>query len=364
MHGDSLTLSPFLSGARVPARNNPAASNLCLLHALSRSTLTARPKLFKLLEDISAPRSKDGPVRMTSWIYVFSRFTPEALLFEALGIFLLCAAYAAFWVLKKRKHGVLGMHAPATAVKGYLSDLIVDAEQLRAQLWGLLGAEGSGAAFTIDPSKFTAVTAAPSTNASAAAGGDPAAATQMVALESKMLEQAKAMETIMGDKTRLEKELAEARAGAKPGAGGGGPSADLSKLQEKIALLEAKLAEYSVIEDDLANLKRLQQENAQLKAQLGGAPAPAPAATPAQAVQANPPAPEATAAADAAFEGLVDQVEQSLAAPEATPAPAEAPPAPAEAAAAQAPTEATSPPAGGDKSDADLVAEFEKMLNL
>src|SRR5689334_2552322 len=73
-----------------------------------------------------------------SWLYLFSEFTPEALLFEALIIFLLCAIYAAFWILRKRRFGVVETQLPAGPVKEYLNELIFNAEQLRAQLFGLL----------------------------------------------------------------------------------------------------------------------------------------------------------------------------------------------------------------------------------
>lgn len=364
---------------------------------------------------------------MASWVYVFSRFTQEALLFEALAIGLICAAYAAFWVLRKRKLGVLrnmNAEAPAGVVKAVLSELIFDAEQLHAQLFGLVaGHEHGGAGAYRSSTMFAPMTGAPSPSAAALAA-DPELAQKMMALEAKMIEQVKATEAISTDKARLEKELAAFKAGNPAAAGGD------AKVQEKMQQLEAKLAEYSVIEDDLANLKRLQQENAQLKAQLGGkapaagataAAAPTPAQVAAQAEVAMPiaevaepmgepaiaevaspldqvPAEVAAAQGDASpsidevampvsisepgaaeaisaatadpnFEGLVDQVEQSLTDPTAASknAPSgastgtqESPAAAIIAEAAAAPAKPSTP---AEKSDADLVAEFEKMLN-
>ncbi|MCM2279614.1 MAG: hypothetical protein NDJ89_16185 [Oligoflexia bacterium] len=307
---------------------------------------------------------------MTSWVYVFSRFTAEALLFEALAIFLLCAGYAAFWILRKRRYGALeaASNVPVGVVKGYLNELILDAEQLRAQLFGLLASSGLQIAQSPLPLQGVSINVSPS------ASNDPEALKKVALLELKMVEQAKAMESMMADKARIEQELAHARAkGGSPAPAA--PSGDLGKLQEKIQQLEARLAEYSVIEDDLANLKRLQQENAQLRASLGqsgmtqsakpAAPtptaeparvavaAPAPIAAPASIPAAEPSPLEAMGGSDAAFENLVDQVEQSL-----------QPAAPA-AAAPAAPAPSTSAPAAGSmaKSDEDLVAEFEKMLN-
>ena len=330
---------------------------------------------------------------MASWIYIFSRFTQEALLFEALAIFTLCAGYAAFWVLRKRKLGVLrntGIAAPANVVKGVLNELIFDAEQLRTQLFGLLaGDEAAAAGHGAFRTAALSAISLPSSEGLAAAA--PELTLKLAALESKMSEQAKAAESLLADKAKMELELKEARANK----GTGAPAGDQSKLQEKINELEGRLAEYSVIEDDLANLKRLQQENAKLKAQLAGqggaAASPAAAAASAAsgasaapadvaaseaitepaaaavtevaaaAAEASPVAetltdPLAAATADPTFEGLVDQVEQSLTEPAAAQA------APQEAVAAT-PAPAKSAPMDVAKGDADLVAEFEKMLN-
>ncbi|MGK5082160.1 hypothetical protein WDW37_02560 [Bdellovibrionota bacterium FG-1] len=339
---------------------------------------------------------------MASWIYLFSKFTPEALLFELLFIFTLCASYAAFWILKKRKYGVLGPQPSTNLVKGVLTELIVDAEQLRIQLFGLLAGDEIPAvsitALRVTGGSFAATTpVVPMTAAPAdSSARDPHAVAQLAALEAAISEQAQAMEEIVADKARLETELAAAKvSGSKAGAPNA--SAGNSELQEKIKMLEAKLAEYSVIEDDLANLKRLQQENAQLKAQLATkgstaatplAAAPVAAMDPTAAAQATAdaaleaamaaqeaapaaptaatPAPVAPAPVDDSvnFEALVDQVEKSIQqAPAAAPVMA-APAAPAPAAAPTPPPAATpAPPPPAAKSDADLVAEFEKMLN-
>ena len=216
---------------------------------------------------------------MASWIHVFSKFTHEALLFEALIICLICAGYSAFWVLNKRRYGVLGKDVPNYAVKSYLTQLILDAEQMRIQLFGLLAGNG------VDPNVMNLLRSGAPVSAvagvslqaisAAALAADPELGAKLSAIEAKMIEQARAMDTIVVEKTRVEKELIELKAKGG-GSGPSGPAVDPA-LADKLKALEAKLAEYSVIEDDFANLKRLQQENAQLKAQLGGkAPAKLP----------------------------------------------------------------------------------------
>jgi hypothetical protein len=297
-------------------------------------------------------------------VFIFSKFTSEALLFEALAIFSLLAVYCAFFILRKRKFGSIEGQIPAGVVKAYLNELIVDAEQLRAQLFGLLSSAGVPAHEI--PHRMNELQA--SSGAAFLQGATPVGGSN-AALEAKIAEQAKQIETFVAEKAKIEAELIEVKnkSATTPTGDGQGEK----KLQEKIGLLEGKLAEYSVIEDDLANLKRLQQENAQLKAALGNkAPTPnvvtpPPAAAAPETTIDPDPAPTVAVAADggldqalasmtesdkpADFEGLVDQVEKSL-------TPTEAP---------VTPTLSTTEAAGAtiEKSDADLVAEFEKMLN-
>ncbi|MGK5089767.1 hypothetical protein WDW86_19625 [Bdellovibrionota bacterium FG-2] len=370
---------------------------------------------------------------MTSWVYLFSKFTPEALLFEASFLFFICAFYFGYWILHKRKDGVAGKTLPAGMVKFYLNNLIKQAEFLRAQLFGLLN---NGEIPPEEMEKMMTGMSMPSfagmgmqhsgatqgAGMSAGAGGasDPALLQKLADLENKMSEQSSAMENMIAEKTTLEQELDAARVAAASagGAVSSGNSADASKLKDKVNSLEARLAEYSVIEDDLANLKRLQQENASLKAALaqGGGkpaaaavattvaaptPAPAPAQTPApKAAEPDPLAeleasiaspapepmvePEAPAAApfdapDASFESLVDEVEKSLdtaktdellnskaaapAAPAAAPAGASAIDTAAPAAAPTPEPQSITAAAPAPTGEADLVAEFEKMLN-
>lgn len=326
---------------------------------------------------------------MTSLVFLFSKFTSEALFIEAALICMLCIGYATFWILNKRKYGVIDQDVPGGVVKDYLAHLIVDAEHLKVQLFGLLNSAHAGGAHAT----FTAPSlnlAGAGTGAGAMSAEDPAFAEKLKELEAKLAEKEAALNGIVAEKERITSELQNAKE-ASNNAGGG----DNSDLLEKIKMLEARLAEYSVIEDDLANLKRLQQENTQLKQQLQAAGS----ATPAAAVAAAAPVAEAPAAdssnVDALFDAAltdvptpepaapaaaadtssavdpqaaVDSMFDSLVNAEAGAAGAEAAPAPiAEAApaavAAEAAPETPAPTPVAEKSDEELVAEFEKMLN-
>ncbi len=320
---------------------------------------------------------------MSSWVYIFSQFTPEALLFEGLIITLLCGGYTVFWVLRKRRFGVIEKDLPSGPVKAYLNELITNAEQLRVQLFGLLSEHPDLSQLQ---RSFIPSTASPSATPHPSLSpvnlnSDPNLDKKLAELEAKLAEQDTAMNKITKDKEKVEKELADALQRANS-ASAGDSGKEVASLQQKIHDLEERLAEYSVIEDDLANLKRLQQENAQLKSTLaskglsapdvtsasssspespesstptdeiaGGEPGSEsiaePAAEPAvepvlEPHTETPEEPKANGAPADDFANLANQVQESLATPAAAPKPAE-------------PKE--------EQADADLVAEFEKMLN-
>ncbi len=268
---------------------------------------------------------------MDAWVYLFSKFTHEALLFEALALFLGLFGYAIFYLIRKRKYGVAGKDVPSNIVKVYLGQLVADAEEIRTQLFGLLGKGESSARFLAGLQFQTdaGMTAAPpSTGTGATAAGASVTTTQLVQdlkpdpklqeklkeLEKRLAEQSNALDSVLNEKMKLEEELANAKNDAPAlstesgdaDKGGAGPDR-AGPLQERVKQLEAQLAEYAIIEDDLANLKRLQKENKTLKEQLataaekGGAPAAAAAPTaPDLAEKPAAPAPAAEAPAAAA----------------------------------------------------------------
>lgn len=328
---------------------------------------------------------------MTSWVYLFAKFTPEALLLEGLLVSFLITSYSAYWILKKRRYGVLEANVPANVIKGYLSELIIDAEQMRAQLFGLLRANAEHLRSNSKPINIS--TAANADEVVADFTADPQLGEKIALLEAKIDEQTKAMVALTNDKLRIEKELVNAKAASKSVGGFTSDPAAANEFKSKVQALEAKLAEYSVIEDDLANLKRLQQENAQLRSQLGmsanQAPAPQAPASQVAAPVATPaptPAPEAVAENPGpSFDNLVNQVEESLQQPTAEPVATQEPVLAQEPAVTQEPAVATealapepavtqepaiaealplhNPEKKPEANDADLVAEFEKMLN-
>ncbi len=193
---------------------------------------------------------------MVSWVYLLSQFTPEALLFEALVICLLLCGYTAFWVIQKRRYGFGNTQLPPGPVQAYLNDLIFQAEQLRIQLFGLLSSADT------------------QTLKNALSLSQNVANSELVKklslLESQADEHKSALDAMAIEKLQLSKELIAAKeAIANYSSNATNPAVeDTLAMQNKMKDLESKLEEYNIIEDDLANLKRLQQENLILKSTL------------------------------------------------------------------------------------------------
>lgn len=214
---------------------------------------------------------------MSSWVYLFSKFTQEALVIEALVILGLISGYTAFWILKKRRFGSADESVPSIPVRDYLDELIYESEHLREQLFGIL--EGHQPVSRVDRVR------------------DSDAASQLKQLESKLLEKERSLESLITEKARIAESLEKSEAQIKElkvQLLSGNADGMKSELEAQIRSLEEKLTEYSIIEDDLANLKRFQSENIKLKALLNEKGIPIPTSG------GNEPAPSAPDASRAA----------------------------------------------------------------
>ena len=328
-------------------------------------------------------------------------------------------------------------------VKSYLSQLINEAEFVRTQLFGMTdGHQASG---------ITSFSAG-SPSAEGHQGISPDLMARVNSLEYQLKEKESLVVNINIEKSKLLDEVEKMK--KNPGAAAAAGSGNQEELTQKIKNLEDRLEEYALFEEDLANLKRLQQENTQLKKKLGDigggspettfnipagkkeapterkilaavpdiepeieAPAPKPAAKkhaldpeaiesllngtpatppeapeaaeiPALQARADDPTPsfddiepvepsfdepEKSSPTSDQFEKLVDSVEDSLEAPAPAPKPAPiaaAAPAPTPMAAPQkaaaAPVAAAAPAAPdtlANKTDEELLKEFENLLN-
>jgi hypothetical protein len=234
---------------------------------------------------------------MAAFIYFYSKFTEEFLLLSAAAMFTLMAIYSYHWVIKKRRLGAARNQVPAGMVKAYLNQLIGEAQFVRTQLFGLI-ANGENpeniATFQGLLQKGQSSTVSPShegTESSSAISGD--LMDRLKALEAQLSEKESMVVNINIEKAKLLEEVENLKQNEKAvqNASATASGEDLSK---KIKSLEERLEEYSLFEDDLANLKRLQQENFQLKKRLEEAgPIAGAASEPAKEV--TEPAIEATA---------------------------------------------------------------------
>lgn len=321
---------------------------------------------------------------MSESLHFLTQFTTETLTISSFLLMFIGSLIITFWVYNRRKFHRLTHQIPASVVKNYLDSIIQNSNALKSSLF-----RGGGLDLADGPASVVPLSSLPSSGIQSMGGSEELNQknAEIASLHAKLAERSKIiqdlekklseggskkggasseeLEIVKGELTKSQKKIEELQAKlaetqkAKPAAAAAGGSDEVQKQLEQVTKerdeLKERLQEYEIIEEDLANLKRLQQENEMLKKSLeaaqGGAPAPAAAApeasAPAEQPAAAAPAPEAPAEAPAA---------------EAAPA-EEAPPA-EQAAAEEAAPEAPAPPAaeGEQKSAEELLSEFEKML--
>ncbi|MGZ3710871.1 MAG: hypothetical protein ACXVBE_03905 [Bdellovibrionota bacterium] len=290
---------------------------------------------------------------------------------------LICAvaAMAIYWTLIRKKRRESAEWVPAALVRAYLDRVRTDEADIRYRLFGEQSTPVLGH-----------VHAPTSTNAA-----DPAAARELEALRAQLsLADQRALDfDRMLNGLRAEKSALEQKIATTPAPVAGAPGAPPAAMVKELEDLKAKLQEYEVIEDDLANLKKFQKENEALRVKIdgyekggstvvagsapaapvevkisGGAPQqPAELkivsggnATPAE----TPKAPETNTNV---LEPIIPSIDSVVPGASVVAAPA----APAAAAtAAPAPADAAAPAAAAEKSpkekEAELLSEFEKML--
>lgn len=308
---------------------------------------------------------------------ILTKFSDEVI---AAQLALLCfvGCVALYWLVVRKKKKESAEWVPAALVRAYLDKVRADEQEVRFKLFG----EAPAGVATHAPLAAALSTVTTVTDPALLKEVD-ALRMQLASSDQRAIEFDRMMNTLKAEKAALEEKLKAAAAGA-PVAAGPSPEA-LKELEE----MKARLQEYEVIEDDLANLKKFQKENEQLRQKVetyekggavaaaapapqattvvsgdkpaaptmtlvsGGAASPAPEATPvaaAPAPAAEPaPAPTPVAAAPAAAPEANTNVLQSVT-PEAAPA------------AAAAPAAEAAPEKSAKQKEEELLSEFEKML--
>jgi len=295
------------------------------------------------------------------------------------------------WFSNRRKYHNLKHAIPANVVKNYLDSIIQNSTALKSQLFRGGGIDVSNIPSVLPLQNLIggdglAVSGAPSTALMEELNQKRA---QIAALEAQLnpLQLSnKELDNKLGKSqnnlTTAEKKIKELEALLSQSHEGGSADAALSSelksvTKERNDLLE-KLKEFEIIADDLANLKRLQQENEQLKKSLGaqgGSIPVAPVVQEASPVSQNDvdslfedlgnSAPQSdanqaleeflTSPTDSAVDDLPNFDEPLIEEPaeEAAPEPVEV---------AQAATPVADDSKKNDKTPEDLLSEFEKML--
>ena len=243
---------------------------------------------------------------------ILTKFTDETITVFSTLLLMTMAIIVAYWFYNRKKFHQLSHEIPASVVKNYLDSIIQNSTALKSSLF-----RGGGLDIGNGIPSVVPIHDLPSGNVSVGSSSEEVSqknaeiqslsiklndkSRQVTDLEKKVQDLISSSgngsaesEMLKQEVQSLQVKLQEAQAA---GAGNEELVAELETLRER-------LKEYEIIEEDLANLKRLQQENDQLKAELaalkkgGAAPAaPAPAA-PAPAAPTPEPQKAATPAAE------------------------------------------------------------------
>ena len=301
---------------------------------------------------------------MDSIVNYLDKYSDLIFEFQIGFLVIILSVFVWVWYYNRKKYNHLKHQIPASVVKSYLDSIIQNSTALKSSLF-------RGGGLDVDPSSVPSVMPLQdlpgTTSINIDGGGDDAALrAQIAGLQAQLAQKTTIvtdlevknaeLEGIVKQKQErieeLEKLLAEALANAGSGDGGADPAALIAMTTERDELKE-ELQQYDIISNDIADMKRLKQENDQLKKALADAGGEAPAA-PVEPADAAPPVVEAAAAAPEPIEAASVPVEEPVAIEEPDPV--------AEPVAAEASAEPVAAAEGDDKSPEDLLSEFEKML--
>lgn len=238
---------------------------------------------------------------MESLINLVDKFGPELLVIQFGVLVILSTLLMWLWFANRRKYHNLQHAIPANIIKSYLDSIIQNSTALKSNLFrgggldvgqipsvmslGNLGVGGEGLAVSGSQSaslleelnQKKAYIAQLEAQLAAAKNGQKE-------VESKLTTTNNQLSTAEQRIRELEGLLAKSKSVGGDTVG----QAELESITRERDEVRDRLKEYEIIADDLANLKRLQQENEQLKrslAQMGGsAPTPLVEATPAAAI--------------------------------------------------------------------------------
>jgi chromosome segregation ATPase len=213
------------------------------------------------------------------------------------------AIIVAYWFYNRKKFHQLSHEIPASVVKNYLDSIIQNSTALKSSLF-----RGGGLDIGNGIPSVVPIHDLPTGNVSVGASSEEVTqknaeiqsltiklsdkSRQVTDLEKKVQDLISSSGNGSAESEMLKQEVQTLQVKLQEAQAAGAGS---EELVAELETLRERLKEYEIIEEDLANLKRLQQENDQLKAEIaalkkgGAAPAPTPAAEPQKAAT---PAPE------------------------------------------------------------------------
>jgi hypothetical protein len=312
-------------------------------------------------------------------ISAIHRYSSDLILLEISLVILITVLFIGTWLYNRKKYQNLKHQIPASVVKSYLDSIIQNSTALKSSLFRGNIDIGEGVPSVVPLSNL------PGANLSEYSAEENAHKDAEISrLRAEINDKRNVIKELEGKLDDVRGDLKQAQARIieleallkKKGEGLSAPAqavddgklkADLASMtKERDDLLE-RLREYEIIEDDLANLKRLQQENEQLKKALAARDS-TPAAVEPAAVETitkveedfiSEAVAQAEPVEEESFESPVEQVAEQVnevETPESTSAVAEV-----AASEDNSPKEQASED-DSDKSPEDLLVEFEKML--
>lgn len=323
---------------------------------------------------------------LESLITTLDKFTPEILVILSGLLVITTTLFLWLWFANRRTYNLLKHQLPASVIKTYLDSVIQNSNSLKSALFR---GDAGDVPLTSMPSSMPLIGGGENLAIASSGGSSGQEAMLREQLQQKLAELASLQSQLAAAqnvKKQLESGLAGAEARIKEleallaqagkNSGGGNDAllqAEIQKISKERDALKDRLKEYEIIEDDLANLKRLQQENQQLKRALGTAEVPAAVAPAAVA--------DVTAGSEDPLAGVSDLFDEVAPVAAAEESPVADPTAELESflssgdeardpsdelieAAAEPRDEQPAPKAatGSEKTPEDLLSEFEKML--